>query len=46
MLQAAAVVVFAMSVRADRVVRRVFVALGILIAADGVALLLVAVIVR
>jgi hypothetical protein len=45
-LQIATAVALALGIGSRRVVRRIFVSLGVLIAADGVALLLVAVIVH
>ena len=45
-LQLATAAVLSAGINAKRVVRRIFVSLGVLIAADGVGLLLMAVIVR
>jgi hypothetical protein len=45
-LQFATAAVLSFGIRAARVVRRIFVSLGVLIAVDGVSLLLLAVIVR
>jgi hypothetical protein len=45
-LQAATAVVLGSGIEARRVVRKIFITLGVLIAADGIALLLVAVIVH
>ena len=45
-LQFATAAVLSFGIRSSRVVRRIFVALGVLIAADGIALLLMAIIVR
>lgn len=46
LLQFATAVVLALGLKSSRVARRIFVALGILIGVDGVALLLLAVILR